>query len=162
MHANVSGPHKKPLKQWDKNQEPPVCPVCHTKSVMSITKFGVTWVCRNEPGGKDCDTRVGCHKGTNIPLGTMAGAELRKFRSIAHDNFDFLWTHFIYELNITKHEARNETYNWLAEELKIPTKDCHIALFDIETCRRVAAICNPIKQKIKDELRNAKRKSCTN
>jgi len=40
------------------------------------------------PGYPACDTYVGCHPRTDLPLGTMAGSDLRLARRKAHKAFD--------------------------------------------------------------------------
>ena len=50
----------------------------------------------------------------------------------AHAAFDPTWK--------SGQKKRSEAYKCLADELGIDFSDCHIGLFDIETCRRVAAI----------------------
>lgn len=32
-------------------------------------------------------------------------------------------------------------YAWLANELGIPKARCHIAMFDVETCKQVVEVC---------------------
>ena len=81
---------------------------------------------------KPCDARVGCHKGTDNPLGRLANAELRAAKMEAHLAFDPLWK--------TKTKSRSGAYQWLAKELGIRPKDCHIGMFDVETCQRVVLI----------------------
>lgn len=80
-----------------------------------------------------CDARVGCHKGTNIPLGKLANAETRIARRQAHIAFDRLWKHEIME--------RNEAYKWLADQLGIHRKHCHIGLFDAQEANIARNLC---------------------
>ena len=75
---------------------------------------------------QDCDAYVGCHRGTDKPLGTIANNRLRKLRKSCHDSFDKIWKN--------KHLSRSKAYKWLASELNIPTKQCHIGMFDEEMC----------------------------
>lgn len=82
---------------------------------------------------KPCDAYVGCHKGTNKPLGRLANAELRRYKIKAHALFDPVWK--------SGNMPRAEAYKWLAESLNIPAKDCHIGEFDIELCKKVIEIC---------------------
>lgn len=77
----------------------------------------------------DCAAHVGCHKGTKKALGTLAKAELRKARLQAHIAFDTLWK--------TGKMTRRQAYRILANRLKKKVKDCHIGIFDIETCAKV-------------------------
>ena len=82
------------------------------------------WEC--EP----CKAYVGCHSGTEIPLGTLANAFLRQKRSHAHLAFDTLWKdkHF---------KSRTAAYQWLASKMGLPSNKCHIAMFDKEQCNEV-------------------------
>lgn len=108
----------------------PVCPYCksfsklvtgkevypHRKDLFSLTFYQC----------KPCEAFVGTHKGTTNPLGRLANARLRKAKSAAHRAFDPLW-----RLGDMK---RKEAYKWLAEILNIEVSDCHIGMFDDETC----------------------------
>ncbi len=90
-----------------------------------------------------CDAYVGCHPGTNKPLGVLANAETRKARSEAHKYFDALWRNVAIG---RRAEYRRMTYEWLAEKLGINRPDCHIAHFDIAMCARVVSICKVQKE----------------
>lgn len=80
-----------------------------------------------------CKARVGCHPGTLTPLGRLANEELRKAKMAAHAAFDPIWK--------SKRMKRKQAYAWLADELGIANEDCHIGMFEIETCNRVVEIC---------------------
>jgi len=94
------------------------------------------WACET------CDAYVGCHaKGARVgsitsdgtlPLGTLANAHLRSARSLAHRTFDPLWR--------SNKSQRRAAYAWLANELKIPTNKCHIAMMDASTCSKVVVL----------------------
>lgn len=87
------------------------------------------WVCT------PCDARVGCHRtgdGT-VPMGRLADDELRRARVAAHLAFDSMWR--------SERFGRDQGYRWLAGQLGIDTKACHIAMMDVETCRRVVEVC---------------------
>ena len=92
--------------------------------------YGNIWICY------PCDAYVGCHKGTYKPKGSLANIELRKARIRAHDAFDYYWK--------TGNISRKRAYLWLADRLGIKFNDCHIGMFDIETCDRVVEICRDI------------------
>ena len=82
-----------------------------------------------------CQAHVGCHPGTDRPLGRLANAELRKIRQEAHQYFDTLW----------KNQGtmkRKEAYSWLARKLGISVTSCHIGEFDVETCKKVIKYFN--------------------
>ncbi len=58
-----------------------VCPFCNSSvSLVDSAKvygrsYGFIYLCDQYP---KCDARVGCHPGSNKPLGTLADKELRK------------------------------------------------------------------------------------
>lgn len=79
-----------------------------------------------------CDAYVGCHDGTDTPLGSLANHELRVMRNDAHRAFDRLWR--------SGGMTRNRAYKWLAEKLGIPVNECHVAMFGMEMCRKVLII----------------------
>lgn len=84
-----------------------------------------------------CDAYVGCHKkdcgygdGTR-PLGRLANAELRKAKTAAHAAFDPLWR--------SGGMSRRAAYAWLASQLGVAPQNCHIGMFDVDTCHAVCA-----------------------
>jgi hypothetical protein len=87
--------------------------------------------------------RVGCHKGTSAPLGMPATPATQKARRAAHAAFDELWERKIVKDDISRGAARKAAYTWLASELGIDVKDCHIGMMDKATAERVAKICAP-------------------
>jgi hypothetical protein len=108
----------------------PICPYCNQEAelidsiyIYRYRSYGKMWICYR------CDAHVGCHKGTDKPLGTLANAELKKARQLTHKEFDRLWK--------KKHFTRTESYKMLADFLGITKDKCHIGMFDIETCREV-------------------------
>lgn len=120
----------------------PKCPYCGSDAevVTGAVLYGQPWAdyawkkfWRCAP----CGAHVGCHGGTETPLGTLANGELRAARSKAHAVFDPLWK--------TRGMPRVDAYAWLARELEIPRVDCHIGQFNLEQCARVlvvvAALC---------------------
>jgi hypothetical protein len=94
-----------------------------------------------------CSARVGSHP-DGRPLGTAASPELRNARILLHGRFDPLWkvahAHEAYAdstkdrkgLAIISKTARRRCYRFLAERLGLAFEDMHIALLDIEECRR--------------------------
>jgi hypothetical protein len=85
------------------------------------------WLC------KSCNAYVGTHKTSdNKPLGSLAKPLLRIIRHNAHNAFDRLWT--------SNSMSRTEAYTWLAKELNIDLKYCHIGMFDEEQCRKTIEI----------------------
>lgn len=81
-----------------------------------------------------CDSYVGIHPRTDIPLGTLADKATRAARKKAKAVFAPKWE----EGEMTQDEA----YAWMARELGIAdVNHCHVGWFDIETCNRVFEIC---------------------
>jgi hypothetical protein len=88
-----------------------------------------------------CGAWVGCHHGTDVPLGRLADSELRLAKQAAHAAFDPLWEAKRRREDISKSKARNAGYEWLAEQLGIKRRDCHLGMMDVAQCRRVVEIC---------------------
>lgn len=89
---------------------------------------------------------VGVHPGTFKPLGRLADSELRRAKRDAHAAFDPLWMKRL-ELDkregkgTTRNKARGRGYKWLAEQLGVDAKNCHIGHMDVAQCRRVVEVC---------------------
>ena len=81
---------------------------------------------------KPCGASVGCHPGTDRPLGILANAALRKKKMAAHAAFDPLWR--------SKRMSRHQAYAWLAGELGVKRDDCHIGMFSEAMCERVVKV----------------------
>lgn len=80
---------------------------------------------------KPCAAWVGCHPGTDNPLGRLANAELRREKQRAHAAFDPIWR--------SGRMKRKEAYTWLAKETNIAVQNCHIGMMDADQCRAVQA-----------------------
>ena len=116
-----------------------VCPYCNDECVLvggdiiyphrKDLKDKKFWLCT------PCNAYVGTHKNSkdHAPLGTVANESLRTERSKAHKVFDPMWR--------DGDMSRKDAYAWLARELNIEVNNCHIAMFDIETCKRAIQIC---------------------
>lgn len=85
---------------------------------------------------RPCGAHVGCHPGTDRPLGLLANAELRRARTAAHAAFDPFWK--------TGLCTRTEAYRWLAAKLDIAAEECHIGEFELRTCEQVIEICSAV------------------
>jgi hypothetical protein len=66
-------------------------------------------------------------------LKALPGSPLAKARCEAHSAFDPLWQ--------SGDMSRSEAYKWLSQQLKLSRDECHIAMFDDATCRRVVDVC---------------------
>lgn len=123
------------------------CPYCGAEAELKDASFiyrsnkskewGKVWVCSNYP---KCDSYVGCHKGTTLPLGRLANEKLRNLKAEAHKQFDPIWKSGLMN--------RREAYKWLASMLDIPLEDCHMGMFDVKMCQQVISLCkkqnNPV------------------
>jgi len=85
-----------------------------------------------------CGAYVGCHPGTDRPLGRLANAELRKAKSEAHSLFDPLWK--------SGQLSRGSAYHWLQKQLGISQKECHIGMFSLELCQKAIEACKKRNQ----------------
>lgn len=91
------------------------------------------YVCRNYPV---CNTYVGMHRGTRIPLGTLANGDLRNLRIKAHRKFDQIWQ--------TGIMPRHAAYHWLADSFGMKLDDAHIGKFGEYRCQQVIEQCDRI------------------
>lgn len=100
------------------------------------------YVCR------PCDARVGVHEGTWIPKGSPANAALRRARMAAHAVFDPMVVKKQRRDACSRNHARAAAYAWLARQLAIDPKDCHIAMMGLADCQRVIFVCQAASQKV--------------
>lgn len=83
---------------------------------------------------QNCNARVGCHKGTTRPLGSVANEVLRLKRMEAHQVFDTYWK--------SCGMSRTQAYKWLAWKLSLPDNRTHIGGFEMDQCQKVIELCN--------------------
>lgn len=88
------------------------------------------WICCR------CGAYVGCHRGTDKPLGRLANDQLRQYKKAAHNAFDPLWKsgRFI--------NRRRDAYAWMAKAMGIPPEKAHIGMFDVPDCKKLIQIIN--------------------
>jgi hypothetical protein len=128
-----------------KGEMPPVCPYCGAKSTLwpdsHVYRRGYdskVWCCDNWPV---CDSYVGVHPDTNIPLGRLANKELRNNRIAYKRVFNFLWQDAMKSKRYSKGKARTAAYRWLAEQLQIKQEDCHFGWWDNDMVIKAGMIC---------------------
>ena len=117
------------------------CPYCGEEaklvdsSVIYKQSYGMMWLC------EQCDAYTGCHKSSKTfkPLGTLAKKELRDLRKDVHSSFDPLWKRGIMN--------RSEAYAWLANQMNLETKCCHVAMFDESKCRLAISIIEEFRSR---------------
>lgn len=105
--------------------------------------YGPMYICSNYPA---CDAYVGCHPGTNRPLGRLADLKLREAKQAAHDAFDPLWRRKMERDGCSKGQARTAAYAWLSKVTGIVPEKCHIGMFDELECRAVLNACAPYQR----------------
>lgn len=112
----------------------PVCPYCNKDSKLAggseIYPHRRDLHALNFYLCRQCDAYVGTHKGTTKALGRLANKELRKAKTKTHKSFDPIWQDGFMK--------RQEAYVWLAKVLNISLDECHIGMFDIDTCHRAS------------------------
>jgi hypothetical protein len=122
---------------------PTICPHCsgavelvNNSEIYGGRSYG-EWPWAYKCAGDGCDSYVGLHPFTGIPLGTLADAATRAARKAAKDAFNPLWQRWG-----ARSMTRTEAYAWLAGKLGIAdVNTCHVGWFDVETCARVVAVC---------------------
>ena len=94
---------------------------------------GELYVCSNFPR---CNSYVGVHPGTRLPLGVLANGDVRNLRIKAHRRLDKIWQYGIM--------TRQESYAWLAAKLGIRLRDTHIGMFGEYMCKAVIRECDAV------------------
>ncbi|MEQ9672389.1 zinc-finger-containing protein [Coleofasciculus sp. G2-EDA-02] len=124
-----------------------ICPYCGRETEFTDSakvyhgkNYGMIYLCR------PCQAWVGVHSGTDKALGRLANAELRRWKQNAHACFDPLWKRKM-QKGFSKAEARNAGYKWLSQQMNLPPQETHIAMFDIEQCKKVVELCRPYSER---------------
>jgi hypothetical protein len=118
-----------------------ICPYCLRStayidsSFVYGKSFGKIYHCRK------CRAYVGVHKGTDKALGSLANQELRVWRRKAHKLFDGLWQKKM-SSGYSKKVARRTAYLWLSGQMKTEFERTHIAMFDVDQCKKVVELCS--------------------
>lgn len=116
-----------------------ICTFCNKPAIWTPNKaiygknFGksfMCWYCQ------PCNAYVGCHNNTKKPLGTMADAATRIWRTRAHDTFDPMWK--------CGRISRDRAYKRLKNHFGF---EVHIGAADIELCKRIIKYINEMKTK---------------
>ena len=126
-----------------------ICPYCQQQALFPASMVykkkalhGWYWVC--EP----CNARVGCHRDSDRPLGTLANAELRQLRRKCHAQFDWFWQQGF--------ATRPDAYAWLAAVLG-PEKG-HIAWLNEQGCHELLELTADLRKTMKAVWDNWPRK----
>lgn len=117
------------------------CSYCNKQLFPLKSSYGYWYKCN------DCNASVGCHPGTQKPLGTTAKPELRALRQEAHKWFDATWQMKMKQDDCSQKEARSAGYKWLQEQMNLPAAECHIGKFNEAQCKQVIKLCKPAFRK---------------
>jgi hypothetical protein len=101
-----------------------------SKKLMGLTSKGrwdLIWHCG------ECGAFVGCHQGTDIPLGLMADRDTRHARYMAHETLDPLWR------GRRAVATRPDVYAWIAAYLGIAPEVAHISMLNEDQCNKLVA-----------------------
>lgn len=118
-----------------------ICDYCGSRAklvdsnVIYGRSYGKIYLCEK------CGAYVGVHKGTDVPLGRLANAELRYWKMQAHAAFDPLWKYGKFK------GFRKVAYGWLSDQLSLPPEKTHIGMFDVDQCKKVIEVCNAERRK---------------
>ncbi|HWH86187.1 MAG TPA: zinc-finger-containing protein [Pseudomonas sp.] len=74
----------------------------------------------------DCGSYVGLHPDTDVPLGTLANAQLRAARNKSKAAFHA----HMKRMGL----SRTGAYQWLAAQMGIFVEQCHFGWFELEAC----------------------------
>lgn len=122
-----------------------ICGYCGEQAKYTTTKefFGRDYgynlyVCHQ------CDARVGTHKGTTAPKGTLANERLRKMRQKCHILIDPYWRKGKY--------TRKEVYERLSKAMDIPKEKTHIGMFDEQQCSQLIGFFEKKAKKVAKQI----------
>ena len=116
------------------------CPYCGSRAILRPTSVvygqrakdpdAPLYVCARYPA---CDSYVAAHQKSHLPMGTLAGPELRRKRREAHAALGRLWESGLMN--------RKQAYFWLQAKLGLPEEEAHIGKFSEERCEQVIRLC---------------------
>jgi len=120
-------------KQLVKSQQPLPCPSRKCDGELRLQQEGkwLRYVCTRFPKCKYKRDAFQYGPWLGKPKGEPAGRVIVAARVTAHCWFDRLWE--VEQAPMTRKEA----YEWLAEQLGMAAKECHIGKFDVRQCERV-------------------------
>lgn len=91
---------------------------------------------------RGCDSYVGLHPNTDLPLGTLADKPTRDARK-TYKAFFFQWQ----RLN---NWSRKQAYAWLAQRLGITIEQCHWGFFSVAQAELAGSICEEALEQMKE------------
>lgn len=119
---------------------PTICPHCQAAVELVNNKaiygreFG-EWPWAYRCVNTVCDSYVGIHPRTDIPIGTLANKPMRQARKLAKAAFAPLWE--------KQGMDKSAAYAWMAEKMGIAdVNHAHVGWFGIDQCNKLIEICN--------------------
>lgn len=117
---------------------PRICPHCGSAVTLVDNSeiYGASygdWPYAYRCQSMSCDSHVGLHPYTNLPLGTLAQPSTRAARTFAKQHFNPIWK----QGDMT----RSEAYEWLAKGMGLEREECHLGLFSEAQCATVIQLC---------------------
>ena len=115
------------------------CPYCGAQAVLQPAQVvhgdrakpgQYLYVCPHYP---QCDSYVGVHAHSLLPLGTLANGDLRHKRILAHKAFE----QFQKDCRMEKWQA----YQWLQAKFSLRRDQAHIGKFSDYMCEQLIAVC---------------------
>lgn len=114
------------------------CPYCGSKALLrpaSLVRCGAqpgeeVYACARYPA---CDAYVAAHRGSRLPMGSLADKTLRLKRREAHWALNSLWE--------CGYMSKKEAYRWLQLQMGLPESEAHIAHFSEFRCEQVIRLC---------------------
>lgn len=121
------------------SRPPDICRYCGGRIVKTKSRvlYGRGSVQRNHLSM--CNAYVGCHKGTDPPMGRVANTVLRLKRKETHEVFDHFWK--------SRGWTRSAAYRWLAKQLGVPEEKAHIAMMEMDECEQVIRLCRGLENR---------------
>ena len=128
----------------DRIEPPTICPYCdgpvalvENSEIYNGRSYGdwpYAYLCA------PCDAYVGLHPNTDLPLGTLANAELRQLRKQAKAAWQ--------QVSGLHGWDRSRAYQWLASEMGIPAAECHFGHFNLVRARAARGICESAARRL--------------
>ena len=117
------------------------CPYCHSPALLRPASVvhgdrtsdpnGKLYVCARYPA---CDSYVGAHRGSLLPMGTLANKALRRKRMEAHTALQRVVASGIM--------TKKQMYRCIQAEFGLPAEEAHIGKFSELRCQQVIDLCS--------------------
>lgn len=92
---------------------------------------------------RGCDSYVGLHPNTDLPLGTLANKPTREARKT--------YKSFFFQLQRARGWSRKQAYAWLTQRMGIPPDQCHWGFFGVAQAELAGSICEEALESMSEE-----------